>query len=322
MHNTWQRLGQFGIMACCAAFSQVPGGPAASAAPAKAAKAAKAKSSASKPAPVKPVGNEFTYKTVEGRALKLYVVDPDDHEPTDTCPCIVFFHGGGWVGGSPSQFNEHALYLASRGMVAVLVEYRLLDRASKEPPLVCVEDAKSAMRWVRSRADELGIDPDRIASSGGSAGGHLAAFVGMAEGLDDPQDDLSVSPKSNAMILFNPVFDNGPGGWGTARVGDRYKEFSPFHNVSSDDPPAIVFLGSQDKLIPVKTLESFKEQMEKAGARCETRIYEGQPHGFFNTKNAGGKYYYETLKAADEFLTSLGWLTGPPTLKEPAANSE
>ena len=133
-----------------------------------------------------------------------------------------------------------------------------------------MNDAKSAMRWVRSHAAELGIDPNRIASGGGSAGGHLAAFVGMVEGKDDPQDDTKVSAKSNAMCLFNPVFDNGPGGWGTERVGDRYQEFSPAHNITKDDPPAIVFLGSQDKLIPVKTLETFKANMEKAGVRCET----------------------------------------------------
>jgi len=140
----------------------------------------------------------------------------------------------------------------------------------------------------------------------------------MVDGLDDPADDLAVSPKANAMLLFNPVFDNGPeGGWGHQRVGDRYKEFSPAHNVSADDPPTVVFLGSQDKLIPVKTVEGFKAAMEKAGARCETHLYEGQGHGFFNVGNAGGKYYYETMLATDRFLESLGWLTGPPTLQKP-----
>jgi dienelactone hydrolase len=110
------------------------------------------------------------------------------------------------------------------------------------------------------------------------------------------------------MVLFNPVFDNGPGGWGTERVGDRFQEFSPAHNVSKDDPPAIVFLGSQDKLIPVKTLETFKSNMENAGVRCKTRIYEGQGHGFFNHGKSGNKYYDETVKEMDAFLVSLGWL--------------
>jgi acetyl esterase len=170
------------------------------------------------------------------------------------------------------------------------------------------------MRWVRSRAAELGIDPDRIASGGGSAGGHLAAFVGMVEGTDDPADDTKVSAKSNAMCLFNPVFDNGPGGWGAKRVGDRYPEFSPFHNVSKDDPPGIVFLGSADSLIPVKTAHDFKQKMSDVGIQSEVHIFEGMPHGFFNYGSNGNKPYYETVVATDRFLASLGWLKGLPTL--------
>ena len=268
-------------------------------------------------AAAQPAGKPYVYKTVGQRELKLYVTTPEGWKSTDLRPAIVFFHGGGWVGGQPGQFTEHAKYLASRGMVAVQVEYRLLDRRSADPPTACVHDAKSAIRWVRSRAGELGIDPGRIASSGGSAGGHLAAFVGTVDGLDDPEDDPSVSAKSNAMVLFNPVFDNGPDGWGHQRVRERYREFSPFHNLSADDPPAIVFLGSQDKLVPVKTARDFKAALEAAGGRCEVMIFEGKPHGFFNYGKDGNRPYYETVVAADKFLASLGWITGPPTLQEP-----
>ncbi len=269
-----------------------------------------------------PPGKPYAYKKVGDRELKLYVTTPSnaaakaDGAETKR-PAIVFFHGGGWTGGAPGQFTEHSKYLASRGMVAVQVEYRLLDRKSKDPPTTCVQDAKSAMRWVRGHAEKLGIDPNRIASGGGSAGGHLAAFVGMVEGLDDPADDLSVSAKSNAMALFNPVFDNGPDGWGHARVGNRYKEFSPWHNVSADDPPAIVFLGSADALVPVKTAQEFQAAMKKAGVQCELKIFPGKPHGFFNFGRDGNKPYYETVVAMDKFLAGLGWLSGPPTLKMP-----
>ncbi len=265
----------------------------------------------------KPEGEDHVYKTAGERKLHLYVTKPADWKATDQRPAIVFFHGGGWVGGTPGQFTEHAKYLASRGMVAVQVEYRLLDRKQNDPPTVCVQDAKSAMRWVRGRAKKLGIDPERIASAGGSAGGHLAAFVGMVDGLDDPEDDLKISAKSNAMVLFNPVFDNGPKGWGHARVGDRYREFSPLHNVTADDPPAIVFLGSADKLIPVETAYDFQKAMEEAGQKCIVKIFEGEPHGFFNYGRNGNKPYYETVLATDRFLTSLGWLTGEPTIKKP-----
>jgi acetyl esterase/lipase len=264
-----------------------------------------------------PEGKPFVYKQIAERELVLYVTKPADWKPSDCRPAVVFFHGGGWVGGQPGQFTEHSKYLASRGLVTVQVEYRLLDRKNNDPPLVCVQDAKSAMRWVRGRASELGIDPERIASAGGSAGGHLAAFVGMVDGLDDPHDDLEISPKSNAMVLFNPVYDNGPDGWGHQRVGERYKEFSPFHNVSADDPPAIVFLGTEDKLIPVATAEAFRSAMREVGNRAELLTFEGKPHGFFNYGRDDNKPYYETVVAMDKFLASLGWLSGPPTLQTP-----
>mgnify|MGYP000871540473 CR=1 FL=1 len=119
--------------------------------------------------------------------------------------------------------------------------------------------------------------------------------------------------------MFNPVFDNGPDqGWGRERVGDRFKEFSPAHNISKDDPPAIIFLGTQDKLIPVSVVERFKANMEKTGVRCEAKFYEGQGHGFFNPGKGGtDEYFYQTLLETDRFLNSLGWLKGEPTLKKP-----
>ncbi|PQO34373.1 alpha/beta hydrolase [Bremerella cremea] len=251
----------------------------------------------------KPSGQEQVYKEVDGRKLKLYVTKPDGWQKTDNRPAVVFFHGGGWVGGAPGQFTEHSKYLAERGMVAIQVEYRLLDRKSNDPPTQCVEDALDAMRWVRSHATDLGIDPNRIAAAGGSAGGHLAAYLGTVSVRQS-----GVSTKPNAMILFNPVYDNGPGGWGTQRVKDRYTEFSPAHNISEDDPPHIVYLGSQDKLIPVATAENFQKKMKEAGVTSELRIYEGQGHGFFNHGKDNNRWYDATIEETDKFLTSLGWL--------------
>ena len=264
-----------------------------------------------------PTGLKHVYKEVDGRKLVLYVTRPVERKSAGNRPAIVFFHGGGWTGGAPGQFTEHSKYFASRGLVCFQVQYRLLDKKKSAPPTVCVRDAKSAMRWVRSNAKKFGVDPNRIASAGGSAGGHLASFVGMVEGNDDPQDDLKVSPKSNAMLLFNPVFDNGPGGWGAKRVGDRFKEFSPFHNVSKDDPPAIVFLGSKDALIPVKTAHDFQQSMKAVDVDCEVMIFEGKTHGFFNYGRHEGKPYYETVLACDRMLAKLGWVKGGPTLKKP-----
>ena len=260
-----------------------------------------------------PVGEARVYKRIGDRELKLHIVHPEGWKSSDRRPAIVFFHGGGWVNGKPTQFNDHSVYFATRGLVCIQVEYRLVKGADKAPPLVCIQDARSSMRWVRSHARELGIDPARIASGGGSAGGHLAAHVGMVDVLDDPTDDRKVSPKSNAMLLFNPVLDNGPGGFGVKTIGERFLEFSPAHNISRDDPPAVLFLGSEDKLIPVPTLETFAAKMKALGIKCALHVYAGQGHGFFNTKNP--KYYNLTVIEADRFLNALGWLKGAPTLQ-------
>ena len=259
----------------------------------------------------------LTYKRVADRELKLFVEKPADWKPADQRPAIVFFFGGGWVGGSSGQFLKQSQYLATRGMVGIRAEYRTIPKGDQGPPTMCCADAKSALRYVRAHATELGLDPKRIAAAGGSAGGHLAAFTALVNGLDDAQDDLSVSCKPDALVLFNPVFNNGPGQWGHARLGDRYKEFSPAHNITKAAPPTVVFLGDQDKLIPVSTLRDFEAQMKTVGVRCDAHVYPGAGHGFFNRDTAQGAWFTQTLLETDKFLASLVWLKGEPALKPP-----
>lgn len=264
-----------------------------------------------------PFGKEFAYRKAGDRDLRLYAVYPKDWKADDRRSAIVFFHHGSWIVGRTMQFNEHAKYLASRGMVAIQVEYRLLEREGKDPPIVCIEDARSSMRWVRNNAAMLGIDPNRIASGGGSAGGHLAAFVGMMNGFDAPGDDLKISPRSNAMVLYDPAFDNGPGKWGHARVKERYKEFSPFYNVAPKLPPSIIIVGEKDGIIPPKAVLAFADAMKKAGNRCEAIVYPNRPHDFHNWRaGKANPDFFDTLERVDRFLMSLGWLVGEPTIKK------
>jgi len=253
----------------------------------------------------------INYKTVGDTTLALHVFNPPDHKPSNSSSAIVFFFGGGWKGGDPSQFYSQSAYLASRGMVAVCADYRT-EKKHQTTPRECVKDGKSVVRWMRTHAAELGIDPNRLVAGGGSAGGHVAAATASLDGFDESGEGTSVNCRPNALVLFNPVFDNGPDGYGYDRVKGYWKEFSPMHNLKKGTPPTVVFLGTKDHLIPVATAKEYKKRMEEAGDRCDLHLYDNQTHGFFNKAR-----YHETLLEADKFLISLGYLNGDPTLKMP-----
>lgn len=250
------------------------------------------------------------YKTASGDDLWIYRFDPSDHDPSkDKRPAVVFFFGGGWNGGTVTQFEQHAKYLAARGMVTFVADYRVKSR-QKTAPDACVADGKSAVRWIRKNATRLGIDPDRLAAGGGSAGGHVAATTGICDGLDAPtESDSPVSSKANALLLFNPVYDNSPDGYGHSRVKTWFPAISPAHNITKDDPPTIVFLGSNDSLVPVATAEKFDADLKAVGVKSEVYIYDGQPHGFFN-ESKSRESFLDTVLKTDAFLVSLGWIDG------------
>jgi len=267
---------------------------------------------------------EIIFKTIRDIKLKLAVFAPEGHKATNRRPAIVFFFGGGWTGGTPQQFYPQCKYLASRGMLAISAEYRVKSRHGVSP-FECVTDGKSAVRWMRANAGELGIDPDRIAASGGSAGGHVAACAGVVDGLDEPGEDADVSSKPNAMVLFNPALVMP---WrDDSEMSDEQREWfretfrdcdirgiSPYHHVTQGDPPTLVLHGKADETIPIRTTRMFVEAMKEAGNRCELSAYEDQGHGFFNFDR--GQLFYDTMLAADEFLASLGYLEGPSTLDQ------
>lgn len=245
------------------------------------------------------------YKTVGDVQLKMDVFLPAEDENVSLRPALVMFFGGGWVGGSTSQFYKQAKYLASRGMVVFCADYRVRSR-HETTPAECVKDGKSAVRWIRANAEKWKVDPARIAAGGGSAGGHVAAATATVDGFEEAGEDVSVSCRPNALVLFNPVYDNGPDGYGNDRVKDYWRQISPLHNLSKETPPTIVFLGTKDKLIPVATAESYRDKMKSLGGDCELHLYEGAAHGFFNS----GSAFADTLKKADLFLGRLGYLEG------------
>lgn len=274
--------------------------------------------------PEMPGSRTETYKTVGDVKLNVYIYSPENHKPSDRRAAIVFFFGGGWRAGSPTQFMNHSKYLASRGMVAMCADYRVSSRHETKA-ISCVRDAKSAIRWTRKNARRLGIDPDRIVAAGGSAGGHLAACTGVISGLDETDEDTSVSSRPNAMALFNPAAVLAPVKGKPEfteerlkslqdRMGMKPEALSPIHHVDAGDPPAVVFHGKADTTVAYWTAEAFAEAMKTAGNRCKLHAYEGQRHGFFNYGRSNNKFYLQTVEELDKFLASLGYLEGPPTI--------
>lgn len=255
---------------------------------------------------------QILYKQVDTTKLYMKVFYPESLDQNKEYPAIVFFFGGGWNGGSLKQFEPHANYFSKRGMICFIADYRVKSR-QQTTPFESLKDAKSAIRFIRGNASKFHVDTSKIVAGGGSAGGHLAAATALIEGYNEITDDQSISCVPNALVLFNPVIDNGPGGYGYERIGEAYKNFSPLHNIREGAPPTILFLGTNDRLIPVETAKYYQTVMEKVGSRCELYLYEGQGHGFFNYKNF--EYYEKTVSEADKFLQSIGYLKKEPIIK-------
>ena len=258
------------------------------------------------------------YKTIGKVELKAWIFKPSSINESQKLPAAIFFFGGGWRGGSPKQFVEHCKYLSSRGMIGIVVDYRV---SSRHPVKVvdCIADAKSAVRWVRLNSERLGIDPERIAAGGGSAGGHLAAATATVAGFDSAEGQASISCRPNALILFNPavVLAGIPSKAEmneerlaslTKRAGVEPSKISPYHGDLTSAPPTFIVHGKADTTVPYQSVEFYTEKMHANNRECRLIGYENQQHGFFNFGKSGSEYFNKTVAEMDAFLVSLGYL--------------
>ena len=275
------------------------------------------KSSKSYP-PTLPGAKVEVYKKVGDVQLQAYIYYPPGHQVGDTRPVAVFFFGGGWRAGSPVQFMHHCKHLASRGMVAIAVDYRVASRHQTKA-VACVADAKSAIRWVRQNYKRLGINRARIVAGGGSAGGHLAACTAVVKKYDEASEDRRISSTPNALALFNPALVLAPvngvdplGPERTKEMADRMgvppANLSPYHHLGRGLPPTIVFHGVADTTVPFKTAQQYVDKAKQFGNQCKLIGYPDQQHGFFNHSRGAKGRYQQTLEELDRFLVSLGYL--------------
>lgn len=264
-----------------------------------------------------PAGQRRVYKESGGqpRALELYF-PPGHHPASAKVPGLLFFHGGGWNGGTPAQFRPACAYFAKRGLVTATAEYQMHTAASRRalPPgtsmkQVCITDAKSALRWFRQHAAELGVDPSRLLVGGGSAGGHLAVLATTNPGLNDPADPKDIDTSVAAYLLFNPAF--------TAE-DKADPEIDVLRHLPRSFAPAIVFFGTEDSKWKPGWDAALARLRQLGNRTTETQLAEGMGHGFFNRD----PWQTVTLIEADRFLVRHGFLQGPPLLSPPATGEK
>ena len=262
-------------------------------------------------------GKKFVYKQSAGAPQELEVYYPAGWSASGPAvPGVILFHGGSWSGGNLLQFRYACQYLASRGLVAATANYRMWTKAERERlpadesyKRVCVRDAKSAIRWMKQHAGELGIDPQRLITGGGSAGGHIAVLATLNPGLNDPADPAGIDTRVAAYLLFNPAF----------RADDSADpEVDVLRHLGSGMAPAVFFFGTNDQTWKPGTDALLAKLRAQGGSAAELWLGAGQAHGFFNR----GPWQEVTLAEADRFLVRLGFLQGNGTLAPPASGEK
>jgi acetyl esterase len=256
------------------------------------------------------------YKAVDTFNLKIDIFYTKQSFERENNTAIVFFHGGGWAFGTPGEFFTTCERYASMGIVTFSVDYRLSVENGAVPnkkisPIESLMDAKSAMRWVRQNAGKLHIDRNRIVAAGQSAGGHLALSTAMIDEYNEKSDDLSISCRPNAILLFSACV-NTVEAWCDRLLGDRRTQIwsiSPAHHIRTGLPPMIEFHGTDDEQVPKWTVQFFESEMKKKGNYFEQHMYEGRKHYLGDGSTKYSRYYDdEILKIADDFLRKFSFL--------------
>lgn len=246
---------------------------------------------------------KIIYKMVDVTSLKLHLFLPQNSiNPSDQRSAIVFFHGGRFSQGHPAQFFPHCRHLASHGLVAASAEYRLLGKNTTSIR-ACLADGKSVIRWLRVHADCLAIAPTQIIAAGGSAGANIAANTAMMNNGDEIGEDLTISSKPNALILFSPAIIR-------PNLAEDLIDEQLYTNLSvkAQLPPMLLLHGTEDEFFSVENMMKFCEQMLSVGNLCELKLFHDGKHGFFNYGRDENRPFYETLLEVDSFLYKYGML--------------
>jgi acetyl esterase/lipase len=263
----------------------------------------------------KPTIKHYTYKITPQGDLKLRVYLPQDWSADDHRPAILFFFGGGWIGGGINHFSAQAEYLAKRGMVATLIDYRI-DSKHHTTPDKAVEDGLDAMKWIADNAGKLGIDTDKIIASGASAGGHIATCLALC---NTKETDKKSGMRPSLLVLFNPVLDLTNA---TAELEfssrelelieaigpDVARAISPNQHINEQTPDTLMVFGENDPLL--QQASDFILIAKQFGTETQLLVAPNNGHGFFNKE----PWKSSTMRAIDQYLVEKSYLSGEPRI--------
>ena len=207
-------------------------------------------------------------------------------------PGIVIVHGGGWTGGDKADKREQNIgtTLAQHGYICLSINYVLATKGVPATWPKNLHQCKTAVRWLRKNADRLQLDPDHIGAIGGSAGGQLAAMLGVtgpADGLDSKESYGEFSSQVQAVVdMYGPMdLTAWPDismllGKSRAEAPDLYRQASPITYLKKGNPPFLVLHGTADKTVDVAQSRRFAAALEKAAVEHKLVIIDGAPHTF------------------------------------------
>jgi acetyl esterase/lipase len=242
-----------------------------------------------------PSHRDLVYRSAGKRQATLDIyLPPRKHggpKELDGFPAVLAIHGGSWMGGSKSTYGGQVARMAQAGYVVFVADYCLARPGEPSWPEV-LEDLRSAVRWIRSHANEYHIDPARVVALGGGAGAHLAALLGTEPAEREPQETSSrvqavvclYGPSDLEELLRSRNLENDPvrvlvGPDGSRQV-ERLRAASPIRRVSPGDAPMLLIHGTEDLWVPAVQSRRMAERLERAGVKHRLLIVTGARHGF------------------------------------------
>lgn len=250
-----------------------------------------------------------TYKTTQDGQLKAYFFYPEGDDPTEPRSTLVFYHGGKWDHQMVSQFVPQALHFRNRGMVVVLVEYRV-SSIHQTTPMESILDAQTLILWLRENHQFLGVDPEKVIACGAGSGAHIALCAAMHQ---EVEHDGFYDSRPSALILYSAIVDTTKRGVGFELFASKKdaKRTSPSRHVRRKLPPSIFYHGSADQTIPVEVVEKFCKRMRSKKNTCLFFPFNRGTHSFFNF-NVNQQNFIQSLASADGFLCDNGFLEEDP----------